>query len=648
MKVNGIGKYRTINRFVRNKLDRFDREGRTFEKLYALMFNEADNVMAEKTDGHRIIKTTYGECHKATENVANALSVRLCGCQKGDIVGLSMNNSIEWIEVFWAILMCGYKPLLINTRLDDTTINGLIDEYKVAAVVTDERTFNTRMIPVSEITGVTSQTGFKTDWEDEIIVMSSGTSEVIKLCVYNGEKFYYQIKDSAKIVKECRQIKKHYEGNLKLLTFLPFYHIFGLSAMYMWFGFFSRTFVFLKDFSADTILNTVKKHKVTHIFCVPLLWNKIYVAAMKKIHDRGEKTFETFNKGMKLVNKLRVIPPLSRFLSKVAFKEVRENIFGESICFLITGGSMISTEVISFFNGIGYHIANGFGMSEIGITSVETSKNAAVRNTGSIGKPFASLEYMVNDEGELLVRGKSTASYILKSGEKILMDHREWFNTHDIVTCQNGRYYIAGRKDDMIASKSGENINPNRVEGMLKIPHAYEVCLVSRKNDLQEISPVLIIQVAMYQSASRYRNILDEARKQLADNKLDGTINEIVLTTDELMGANDFKLNRHRIGRLYSEGKLTTVDVDAVADSQEEISAELLADVRAIFADALTKEPEEIDVDAHFFFDLEGTSLDYLAMMSDIRNKYDIVLSSEDGDELVTLRKVCEFIQNNM
>ena len=73
-----------------------------------------------------------------------------------------------------------------------------------------------------------------------------------------------------------------------------------------------------------------------------------------------------------------------------------------------------------------------------------------------------------------------------------------------------------------------------------------------------------------------------------------------------------------------------------------------MADVRAIFADALTKEPEEIDVDAHFFFDLEGTSLDYLAMMSDIRNKYDIVLSSEDGDELVTLRKVCEFIQNNM
>lgn len=309
---------------------------------------------------------------------------------------------------------------------------------------------------------------------------------------------------------------------------------------------------------------------------------------------------------------------------------------------------MISTEVISFFNGIGYHLANGFGMSEIGITSVETSANAAVRNTGSIGMPFDSVEYMINEEGELLVRGKTTSSYILRAGEKISMNEQEWFNTHDIVTCRKGRYYIAGRKDDMIACKSGENINPNRVEGMFDIPHTYDVCLISRKNDLQEVSPVLVVQVAMYQSASRYKKIMTVARKQLADNKLDGTINEIVLTTDELMGANDFKINRHRIGRLYSEGKLSIVDINEVDEGKEEIPEELLAEVREIFADSLAKEPEEIDVDAHFFFDLEGTSLDYLTLMSDIKNKYNVILSSEDEDGLVTLRRVCEFIQDNM
>ena len=50
-----------------------------------------------------------------------------------------------------------------------------------------------------------------------------------------------------------------------------------------------------------------------------------------EIRKRGKETYEKFQKGRKI----------GRFIPKIAFKEIRENLFGESICFMISGGSFI-------------------------------------------------------------------------------------------------------------------------------------------------------------------------------------------------------------------------------------------------------------------------------------------------------------------
>lgn len=156
--------------------------------------------------------------------------------------------------------------------------------------------------------------------------MSSNTSSHLKICSYTGEQFYYQVKDSSYIIKESMSIKKHYNGELKLLTFLPFYHIFGLVAVYTWFCFFSRTLVLLKDFNPKTILNTVIEHKVTHIFAVPLFWEKIYKTAIEKIKERGEKTYKKFQKGLGISKILGNSSITHGLFAKGAFKELRENI----------------------------------------------------------------------------------------------------------------------------------------------------------------------------------------------------------------------------------------------------------------------------------------------------------------------------------
>ncbi len=648
MKLTNIGNFKSIDELVNYKLGLFEGNSKTFENIFAYMFTEPDNIMAEKTDGYKIIKTTYGQCKEAVIRIASALSDLLSDYRHGAVIGMYMANSVEWIEIFWALLMCGYTPLLMNSRLDDSTLENVIKEHAVAAVISDGKEFSVKTFKSEEAAAIPAKENFKPVWSDELIIMSSGTSENVKLCVYTGEKFYYQLCNSAAIIRECKEIKSHYEGELKLLTFLPFYHIFGLAAVFMWFGFFSRTFVLLNDFGADTILNTVRKHKVTHIFAVPLLWNKIYEAALKKIHDKGEKTFNKFQMGLKIADKLDFNPALARAFSKKAFKEVRDNLFGESIQFLIAGGSYISPEVLRFFNGIGYHIADGFGMSEVGITSVETSNKAKLRNTCSVGTPFKNVEYSVSEEGELMVRGNCTADRILQGDKVTKMDADTWFYTKDMAVCRNGRYYITGRRDDMIPCKNGENLNPNRIEDMLKIKGAKAVCLVAKRNELNAVTPVLVIEVSKYMTGSSAVKVVENTREQLAAVKLDGTINEIVLTTDTLMGANDFKLNRRKIARLYLENKLNVVVPEAGAEQDDNIPEELLNELKEIFANALSIETDTINADSNFFYDLNGSSMDYLSMIADIQNKYEISMPSDDDSSLVTVKDFGRYIQENL
>lgn len=648
MKLTNIGSFKSIDELVNYKLRLFEENSRNFEKIFEYMFTEPENIMAERTDGYKIIKTTYGQCREAVVRIASALSDLLSGYERGAIIGMYMANSVEWIEIFWALLMCGYTPLLMNSRLDDSTLERVITEHKAAAVISDSKEFSIKTFKSAEVAVLPAGAEFEPSWNDEIIIMSSGTSENIKLCVYTGEKFYYQLCNSAEIIRESKVIKAHYEGELKLLTFLPFYHIFGLAAVFMWFGFFSRTFVFLNDFGADTILNTVRKHKVTHIFAVPLLWNKIYEAAIKKIRDKGEKTFNKFQKGLKIAQKLDFNTSLAMAFSRKAFREVRDNLFGESIQCLISGGSYISPEVLTFFNGIGYHIADGFGMSEVGITSVETSPKAVVRNTCSVGKPFMNVEYSLSEDGELLIRGNCTADRIIQGDKVIKMDADTWFYTKDMAALENGRYFIRGRRDDMIPCRNGENLNPNRIEGMLKIKGARAVCLIGKRNALDAVSPVLIIEVNKYITGSAAVRIVENIREQLAVNKLDGTINDIVLTTDALMGANDFKLNRRKITRLYSENRLAVVVPKVDEEKDDNIPEELLNELREIFADALSAEAGTIGVDAHFFYDLDGSSLDYLSMIADIQNRYEIKMPEDEEVGLVTVKDFGRYIQENL
>ncbi len=637
MRNETLGGYPSIDSFVRAKLDRLFSGELSFSRLFSEMFSEGGNVLYERSRGYKIEYTTYEKAKEDALSMAGYLASRLSDIPQGSVVGLYGGNSLKWIELFWAILAAGYRPLLMNTRLDGETLASALRACGAKAVISEGVTFPITTVGFSEV----EASGEKPNREfgTEILVMSSGTSSSVKLCAYTAAQFARQISDSAELIRRQKLVKKHYEGRLKLLAFLPFYHVFGLIAMYIWFGFFSRTLVHLPDLRPETILGTIRRHKVTHIFAVPLFWERVYAEAVKTIRSRGEKTFEKFRKGLSIYEKLSFSPALASAFSKAAFKEVRENLFGESISFMITGGSEISREALLFFNAVGYRLADGYGMTEIGITSVELSDRPAFLVCGFVGEPLKSVEYDISPEGELLVRGESLAKYVIEGG--VRRENTGWFRTGDLAERQGGHYRILGRRDDLVVSASGENLNPNLIEPKFNIAGVKRAALISGGGSKPRA--VLLISVSDHLPEEKLRSIEAEVRAKTNDLGLASELGGIYLTASELMGEDEFKLNRSRLRRAYAAGELSPAVPSAPAAGAD--GDPILSRVTEIFAAALEKDAGEISADTDFFIDGGGTSLDYFAMLSRLSEDFGLSLPAEAGSSLASPRAVAEYIK---
>ena len=633
-----LGGYPTPFAFVKAKLDRMDSMEPDFASMFELMFSERENVMYEKSAGYRISTVTYGEARQAVACAVPALRRALPDLPAQSIVGLSMRSSAEWIELFWTILACGFRPLLMNTRLDRRTLEEELAQCGAAAVISDGCDFSVPTLRPEALLGGGAPAELSAPFGEEILFMSSGTSMHVKLCAYTAVQLRTQVRDSCDIICRCKAIYGDYDGRLKLLVFLPFYHVFGLIALYIWFAFFSRTFVDLPDLSPQTILGTIRRHKVTHIFAVPLFWEKIYDEAVRTIRSRGASTAARFEKALAVTRRLGGAPLLCAAFSRLAFREVRENLFGESVRFMITGGSEIRSEVLEFFNAVGYRLTNGYGMTEIGIASVELSNGLSTLSAGFVGTPLPSVEYSLAEDGELLVRGGSLARWSMADGQKTEYDGG-WFRTGDLAECVGGHYRILGRKDDLVVTPSGENLNPALIESRFELPGVRQTCLITGPDG----APTLLASVGRNLPAARLEKLERSLRDRAAGLGLAGVLKHIIPVEEDLLGEQDFKLCRARLAADLAQGRLTRAC--AQSDDTNAPDDPCYLRVRELFAAALGKPEEEIGPNTDFFLDGGGSSLDYFALVTQLREEFSVDFPTAEGQSVSTPLELSRFVR---
>ena len=637
-------------KYVNHKNKEILNSNYTLEALFNIIHNQEDRIFGEYLDNYKIVSVSYKDMKSYSLKMANFLDSKIED-DKNTFVGLYLENSINFFACFWGLILAGYKVALLNCKLPKVINNNIISLLNIKTIISSGEAFdNVKTIKIdnnNKYINEVNNLGELKDYHaaDEIAICSTATSLNYKVCIYNGHDLTCQILNAKSIIKANNMVKAHYEARLKVLAFLPMYHIFGLIAAYFWFASFGRTFVFLKDYAPDCILNTIKRHKVTHIFAVPILWSTISKEIKKGIEALDEKKKDQVNKWLARSIKIQnIFPKWGQHIARKIFKEIVDKTLGDSIKLLISGGGYIPEEVLYLINGIGYPLFNGYGSTEIGITSVELRKKPKYRLLSTVGKPVDSINYKIEDD-VLLVKGSSTCSKIITKDYEEVVDKDKWYKTFDIARCdKKGYYYINGRLDDVYVSSTGEKYNPDLIEKKCLLTKPTNYCILNLDSNL-----TLIIQVSDNISTLERISIKDETLKTVANLRDEAfPICKIFYTTDALMNQNAIKVSRTILKKNIDSGAIKLYPFSSFMDEEvqaSKINEEVVKEVTNIFSEVLGINAESININQHFIFDLGGTSLDYISLIVKLKSFYDIEFN-EDGLALATVSELAKYIMN--
>lgn len=625
-----------IDKFYKQLAD-LEQSEKRFCDIYEIMKSRfASEVFGVEYFGGFESKTTYSEFFALCESVAGALSERLGGKQ-GSNVAIRMDNSVLWCACFFGVLMAGFKPVLINTRLDEESIRKAVKRVDALCVLCDKESELDGYIPASTL----KSDGIKNPcWENEIILMTSGTTGDAKLVVYGGSAITAQVLTTTQIIKDSKSITQNRKLEIKLLALLPFYHIFGLSAVFLWFTFFGRTLVFPTALDAEAIRFACKRGEVTHFFAIPAVWVLAVRGLLAEAKKQGKE--ETLRKGVKISNKLQnICPKLGLFVArKILFADVRDKIFGRSVCFCISGGGFLNDEAVEILNGIGYSMHVGYGMTETGITSVELSEKPKVRNLNTVGLPLKGVEYKINDDGVLCVKGDLLHSAIITEKGRTERNSDEYFVTQDSCKVdESGRWCLQGRQDDIIIGENGENLSPDMVGLKLTPPSNRGFCVMGLEveGDRRAVAVLSLNEGATDFEKSAAANVL---YKQIDTLPITLRPYGVYITTDEIP-QNLGKVKRALLKKMIDAGDVKIELIKRASDSDlskmyDESFKKALEKVTAIFAQVLGCSKESVLENSNFIYDLGGSSMAYYNLFSLISKEFSVELKIDSQNPLFT------------
>ncbi len=609
----------------------------------------------------KLKKYKYSLFRKHAYETASILANFMIQQPKNTTIVLKAANGPHWGEIFWAILMCGYKPLLVDAKTSKEGTENLIKQGKAAAIITDDTySYDIPKFSLHDILEEKSTYSFSPTWENEVIFCSSGTTGEVKMMVFNGENLVHQIcaaLDFAETSKDLLYPKSM--GPLKVLAMIPFHHIFGFIATFLWYFYYGANFVFVRSLAPSEVQSICQKVGVTHIFSVPLFWDGIAQGLERK------KALETPIR-QAFINQL-----IGYNTGKISREEagpykavqarIQKNLLGDKVRFCISGGGYLSGKTQTIINGIGYPLYNGYGMTEIGITSVELSPVVETRLKGSIGIPLHGISYKIKPNGknaktgELFVASPIThIREIIGGVEKgVDLDSEGYFATGDIAEVDaTNRYYLKGRIKDIIINSDGENIYPDELEIFFKkVPHVINLCVLGinvKGTTNQKIVCVIEIDNA---STDEEIEALKEEVKKIGQDLPKGTkITDFYFARGKLPIANNMKVKRFMVKKGIEQmtGEYIPFDFKKETKSFKNFDKKTIETIveplRDIFSKILILPKFKIDDDGHWVNDLGGDSMSYVELVTTIQDKFDVVIPETLYGQLATLNDFAEEI----
>jgi long-chain acyl-CoA synthetase len=178
--------------------------------------------------------------------------------------------------------------------------------------------------------------------------------------------------------------------------------------------------------------------------------------------DLGSKAYER-PEAMSMAERV-----FNRLLDKLVRDVVRAR-FGGRIKALISGGAPLTYDVGLFFTALGVPLYQGYGLTECSpVISVNSPGQVKLH---TVGRPIPTMEVRIAEDGEILARGPSVMRGYWRdetSTRQVLRDG--WLHTGDVgVIDPDGFLQITDRKKDIIVNSGGDNVAPQRVEGVITL-----------------------------------------------------------------------------------------------------------------------------------------------------------------------------------
>ena len=630
-----------LNKVFKADIAAISDSAKTFRDIYNVMFSHEDHIAYEVLKDYEVKRFTYKELRNRINEFTGFIKQKHPQTTN-EYIGIDLPNGPEFLTAFWAILQSGNKPYLVNSFYPAQLRIKLLDRLGAHAIITDSDDYQDFTVINTVCMGQTYEYDSQiANWANEMAISSSLTGLEAKICVFDGESVVKQVLSATGIIKKNKWLMLRYNGQIKIIAILPFFHIFGIIVSYFWFAFFGRTIVFVQNYSPEYIRGVINRHQITHVFAPPLLYHKLYKGIMNNVLQETQKRKKQFDVILKLTFAIQdIFPILGVKLSKMLFSEIINATFGKSVQFMITGGAFIENDALRLINNIGYPLFNGYGTTETAITSADFRKRIKHRVSGSIGLPFNNITYSLSDEQTLTISGDSICKKIISFNSE--QSGFDCIHTSDMAKTIKGQYYIIGRKTDLFIGDNGENISPDIIQNELKIKNAsnYSVVDIDGKLSLVLEYNAMLPDLIIKKETDKIKQDLQSIHYGLA-------VSEIFITRDKISRENAVKVSRELLKKMISEGDVRLQNYriltsgEAQMDAASDGSVETV--IKGIFQKALDTSAD-IDNNANFFFDLGGTSLDYFMMISDISTVFNVQINLEKKNNLYTVADIYKYL----
>ena len=123
-----------------------------------------------------------------------------------------------------------------------------------------------------------------------------------------------------------------------------------------------------------------------------------------------------------------------------------------------------------FFESLGITFLQGYGQTEAGPVISCNRPSAGIR-LDTVGPPVKNAEVRIADDGEIMIRGEIVMHGYWRNPEETARVLRDgWLATGDVGHFDDkGRIVITDRKKDLLVNDKGDNVSPQRIEGMLTL-----------------------------------------------------------------------------------------------------------------------------------------------------------------------------------